>query len=117
MTWLVIQRPVCSSRIGPYQYGILSCWNGSISSGTRSKNQPTLRVVSSSTGTRHSKWPPVKRQFGQRQTRPPVGAVAIDQPEIAAVVLIKNQVLAEQPDRLGRLLVQLALRGEGHPVA
>src|SRR3954471_11169214 len=72
MTWLVIQRPVCSSRIGPYQYGILSCWNGSISSGTRSKNQPTLNVVSSSTGTRHSKWPPVNRQFGHRQQRPTV---------------------------------------------
>ena len=50
--------------------GMCPCSNGSISLGTRSKNQPTLRVFASSMGTRHSKWPPVNRQFGQRQVRP-----------------------------------------------
>ena len=49
-----------------------SCAKGSISLGTRSKNQPTLSVAVSSMGTRHSKWPPVNRQFGQRQVRPTV---------------------------------------------
>src|SRR5215467_9100610 len=49
-----------------------SCVNGSISLGTRSKNQPTLSVLASSTGTRHSKCAPVNRQFGQRHTRPTV---------------------------------------------
>src|SRR5215471_12323412 len=49
-----------------------SCVNGSISFGTRSKNQPTLSVLASSTGTRHSKCAPVNRQFGQRHTRPTV---------------------------------------------
>src|SRR4030095_2613293 len=40
-----------------------------MSFGTRSKNQPTLSMLLSSIGTRHSKWPPVKRQFGQREHR------------------------------------------------
>src|SRR3989442_6857251 len=43
-----------------------------MSFGTRSKNQPTLSMLESSMGTRHSKWPPVNRQFGQRQQRPTV---------------------------------------------
>ena len=68
----VIHRPVSASLMGLYQYGIRSCLNGSISFGTRSKNQPTLSMLPSSMGTRHSKWPPVKRQFGQRHVRPTV---------------------------------------------
>src|SRR5882762_3654428 len=54
----VIQRSVSASLIGLYQYGMRSCLYGSISFGTRSKNQPTLSMFSSSMGTRHSKWPP-----------------------------------------------------------
>ena len=55
MMWLVIQRPVAASVTGAYQYGTLSCANGSRSLGTRVKNQPTLSVEVSSIGTRHSK--------------------------------------------------------------
>ena len=67
-----MKRPVFSSVTAPCQYGMRSCAKGSISLGTRSKNQPTLSVAVSSMGTRHSKWPPVNRQFGQRQVRPTV---------------------------------------------
>jgi hypothetical protein len=70
MMWVVIQRPVSGSLIGLTQQGMRACSNGSISFGTRSKNQPTLSVFASSMGTRHSKWPPVNKQFGHRQVRP-----------------------------------------------
>ena len=56
MMWLDIQRPVCSSTMGECQYGMRSCSNG-CSPGIGSMNHPTLSVCSSSTGTRHSKWP------------------------------------------------------------
>ncbi|MNE35864.1 hypothetical protein D3C80_1296510 [compost metagenome] len=69
ITWVDSQRP-CSSLIGPYQWGTFSCSYGSLSCGTREKDQQTLSVFSSSIGTRHSKWSPRKTPLGHRQTRP-----------------------------------------------
>src|SRR5579875_807366 len=56
MMWESIHRPVRGSSTGAVQQGMRSCSNGS-SPGRGSMNQPTLRVFSSSMGTRHSKWP------------------------------------------------------------
>src|SRR2546422_10448575 len=70
MTWLVNHRPVAGSLIGPCQEGMGPCSYGSHSLGTRSKAQVTLKVFSSSIGTRHSKWLPVNNAFGHKQTRP-----------------------------------------------
>src|SRR5581483_423262 len=73
----VIQRPVRGSLIGLYQWGIFSCSNGSCSRGTRLKNQPTLSVLWSSIGTRHSKCEPVNSAFGHRHTRPIVHSSSV----------------------------------------
>ena len=55
--------------MGECQYGMRSCSNG-CSPGIGSMNHPTLSVCSSSTGTRHSKWPAAYSAFGHRHTRP-----------------------------------------------
>ena len=40
-----------------------------------------------------------------------------DKPETAAEVFIERQVLAEEPHRLDRIVVELARAGDRHPVA
>src|SRR6476646_3016222 len=72
MTWLVSQRPVTGSLIGPCHEGIGPCSYGSRPFGTRSNAQVTLNVFSSSIGTRHSKWLPVNNALGHKHTRPMV---------------------------------------------
>ena len=46
-----------------------------------------------------------------------VRAMARDEPETAAEVFVERQVLAEEPHRLDRVVVELAGAGDRHPVA
>ena len=55
LMWLAIHRPVSGCVMGPCQAGMRSCTYGSHSLDTRVNAHVTLRVFSSSTGTRHSK--------------------------------------------------------------
>jgi hypothetical protein len=46
-----------------------------------------------------------------------VRAVRVDEAVGAGLVLVQHQVLTHEADGLHRVVVQLSLRGDGHPVA
>src|SRR6266508_128227 len=52
-----------------------------------------------------------------RQIRPSMRAMSVDQAVVARPVLVQDEILAHQPDRLDRIVVQLGHGGDGHPVS
>src|SRR5207245_10366657 len=51
------------------------------------------------------------------QISPAMGAVTVQEPVRAALVLVEDEVLAHQTHGLRRMVVQLGYRGDWHPVA
>src|SRR5258707_11885894 len=51
------------------------------------------------------------------EIRASMRAVAVEQPETSALVLIEHEILAHQPNGLDRVLVEFARAADGHPIA
>src|SRR5262249_43008473 len=95
-----------------------SCVNGSISFGTRSKNQPTLSMFSSSMGT-----PPFEVAAGEETVRPQ--ASAPDGPKLVRLRLTFQNTAVDEPVlklveadlQMGRRLRPLVTLQDTRPVA
>jgi hypothetical protein len=51
------------------------------------------------------------------EVRAAVGAVAVEQPETAALVFVEHEVLAQEANGLDLLVIELARAADRHPIA
>ena len=60
---------------------------------------------------------PVLLGDAKEQVHPAMGARGVDEPQLATRVTVEDEILAQEANRFGRVLLQLCQPGDGLPVA